>query len=84
MAFSLQLPSSFVKLPSEKIVNCGLCVVGGFDQAGIVMFLVKKCVINYFNGDLSKPVFHFNSSSSWNLYAKVVIKCNVRLKTYFN
>ena len=34
---------------SKKIVNGGLCVVCWFVQRGIVMFLVKKCVLNYIN-----------------------------------
>ena len=46
-------------------MNCGLCVVGGFDQAGIVIFLLKKCVINYINGDLGEPACF---SLNWSIF----------------
>ena len=75
----MQSPGS--QCSCKKLVNGGLCVVGGFVQGGVV-------VINCINGDLSEPVFNrvstflnwpvmessliFNSLSSLHLYATIV------------
>ena len=44
-----QSPTS--QFSSKKIVNRVLCVVCWFVQGSNVMFLPKKCVLNYINGE---------------------------------
>ena len=53
----IQSPTS--PFSSKKVLNRVLCVVCLFVQGSIVMFLLKKCVLNYINGE---PVFHRNGT----------------------
>ena len=53
----IQSPTS--QFSSKKILNRVLCVVFWFVQGSIVMFLLKKSVLNYINGE---PVFHRNGT----------------------
>ena len=50
---------TYIPFSSKKILNRVLCVVCWFVQGSIVMFLLKKCVLNYINGE---PVFHRNGT----------------------
>ena len=47
------------QLGKSLILNRVLCVFCWFVQGSIVMFLLKKCVLNYINGE---PLFHRNGT----------------------